>query len=525
MKSNKLRIEHLVGSDLYDYLPIHYVCKLTADNGYMLEYIIYKVIEYKLNIKLKSYFNYNLRFEFVKEFSQLFIEFNKNSINNEILIKIEKTLEDFYKKTNAVNTLNQLDAYNLIIETWLYLQENLINKKSSKCGQRPLGLAVKSNNIKIVDILFKYGANFNLYSNGNNLPIHYVALNSSINTEMLDLMIQNNAISFKHNSKMENIFHLASSTNNYKFLIRIIEYLTENNKLDILERLIDSINSNQFTPLFVAIASSPTLSNSNDQTELLLDTSENELQKDDSILCSKLLIQNTNVNKFHIDSQSNNIFHVCSLYNNYKVFNYLVYNSDELKELIYATNLQSDTILHLAALKNNFLLFKHIIHLIILKIIEPDYLFRKKNVNGDTYFQVACKNGSIDIVRLICNTNFENYNPIKDIDNNSNTPLMNAILRNQFQIVNYLILSSQCTLADINAENNDKQTALHLSCKQGSVEISELLLNYGSVLNTNDNFNNNPLVYACLNGNSNLVDFLLIAEYNSIHVGFFIFLL
>ncbi len=523
MKSNKLRIEHLVGPNMYDHLPIHYVCKLTADNGYMLEFIIIKVIEYKLNMKLKSYFNYNLRYDFIKKFTKLFVELNQNLTNNEIIFKIEKTLEDFYKKTNAVNMLNHLDAFNLITQTWFFLQENLINKKSSKCGERPLGLAVKSNNINIVGILFKYGANFNLYSNGNNLPIHYVALNSMINTDMLNLMIQNNAISFKHNSNMENIFHLASLTNNYKFLIIIIEYFNQTNKLDILKRLIDSINSNQFTPLFVAIASSPTLSNSNDQTESLLDTSENEIKPDNSYLCAKLLIQNTNVNKFHLDSQANNIFHICALYNNYKVFNYLVYNNEELKELIYATNLQSDTILHLAALKNNFLIFKHIIQLIILKMIEPDYLFKKKNINGDTYFHVACKNGSIDIVKLICNTNFENYNPIKDIDNNSNTPLMNAILSNQFQIVNYLILNSQCTLADINAENNDKQIALHLSCKQGSVEISELLLRYGSVLNKNDNFDNNPLVYACLNGNSNLVEFLLIAENKNIHVSYYFF--
>ena len=518
MKSNKLRIENLVGSDIYDYLPIHYVCKQTADNSYMLECIIYKVIEYKLNTKLKSYFNHSLRFDFVKKFTPLFIELNKNLTNNEIIIKIEKTLEDFYKKTNAVNTLNQLDTFNLTTETWLYLQEHLINQKSSKCGQRPLSLAVKSNNINIIDTLFKYGANFNLYSNENKLPIHYVALNCVNNTEILDLMIANNAISLKHNSKMENMFHLASLTNNFKFLIRIIEYFNENNKSDTIKRLIDSINSNQFTPLFVAIASSPTLSNSNDQTESLLDTSEIEINKDDSYLCAKLLIQNENVNKFHIDSQSNNLFHICALYNNYKVLNYLVYNNEELKELIYATNSQSNTILHLAALKNNFLIFKHIIHLIILKVIEPDYLFKKKNSNGDTYFQVACKNGSIDIVKLICNTDFENYNPIKDIDNNSNTPLMNAIASNQFEIVSYLVSNGYCTLADINAENNDRQLPIHLSCKQGSVEISELLLCYGSILNANDNFNNNPLVYACQNGNSNLVEFLLIAENRNTHV-------
>ena len=103
--------------------------------------------------------------------------------------------------------LNKLEILTLITDTCKFMQDELINKKSFKCGQRPLNLAIKANNINITSTLFKYGANPNLYSDGKYLPIHLIALNYSNNSDLLNLMLQHNAISFKHNEKMENLFH------------------------------------------------------------------------------------------------------------------------------------------------------------------------------------------------------------------------------------------------------------------------------------------------------------------------------
>lgn len=510
IKSDKLRIEHLTGATDYDYLPIHYACKLTIDNTLILDLIVHKVIEYKLNKKLKNHFNYNIRVDFVKKFTPLFLELNKNKLD--ILNDIEKILFEFYKATHTVQVINKLETYNLINETWLYLQDNLVNVKSSKCGQRPLNLAVKANNLNICDLLFKYGANCNLYSSGKHLPIHYVALNCLDNTDMLDLMINLNAISLKHNDKMENVFHLSAMSNNYRFLLKITDYLNRK-KIDnkIIAKAIDSIDSNQYTPLFVAIAASASLSNS----AVVLDELD---ENDSSFTCVKILIENENVNKFHLDANFNNLFHICALFNNYKVLDYLIVNRADLKHLFYATNSSLNSVLHIIAIKNNCLMLKQIYRLIRLNLIDPTNLFKKKNLSGDTFFQTACKHGSLDIIKLVLNTPIDNYNPIKDLDSHSNSPLLNAIIHNQFEIVNYLILNNHCSLADINAENENRQIALHLSCQCSSLEISELLIKYGSFLNVTDQFDSNPLMYACENGNTQLVEYLLTLESNHLKV-------
>jgi len=518
IKSEKLKIDHLINTydddNKYnqDYAPIHYVCKTTADNVYMLEYIIYKLIEIKLNARLKSFFNHNLSFYFVKQFTPLLIDINKNPNNDELLHRIELKLNDFYKQIGYVNVnmLNKLEILTLITDTCKFMQDELINKKSNKCGQRPLNLAIKANNINITSTLFKYGANPNLYSDGKYLPIHLIALNYSNNSDLLNLMMQHNAISFKHNEKMENLFHLAALTNNHVFLERIFNLIDD----QLIKRNINSIDSNQFTPLFKVVSAynndEPNMANNNNNDN-------NDNNNDDSLKTAQLLIQNEHVNKYHLDSNQNNLFHICALFNSYKLFNYLILNHYDLIHLVYEANSSLETVLHLAAIKNHILIFRNILHLIKLKKIEPARLFKKKNLAGETFFQVACKHGSIDIVKLVLNQikfDNNNYNPIKDLDNNADTPLLKSISSNQYEIVYYLLVNGHCTLSDINAENNNKQIALHLSSQQGSVEISDLLLKYGSYLNVYDKFGFNPLVYACGNGNTQLVEYYLNLEVN-----------
>lgn len=492
-----MKLHHLIDSNQFDYLPIHYAAKLTCDNSFILEALIFKVLEMKLNEKLVPQLNFNLRNLLVKKLIVLFIEIGQSRNIIFLINELETILNDFYSKTAIHSILNSAELLVIVNETWLYLQENLINSVSLKCGQRPLSLAVKANNLKIVELLFKYGADCNLFALDKSLPIHYVALNCLENTSMLDLMIKYNAISFKHNNKMENIFHLAGLTNNKKFLSRILVYLSEA-KLDekILKRSLNSLDLNQFSPLFTAISAI-------DSAELIGDAS-----------CAELLIQNELVNKHHVDSHKNNVYHICALYNNHKVFDCLFTNCEELNHLIYETNSNDNTFLHLAAAKNSYALFKLVFDLIRKNKINAD-LLRKKNSNGDSFFQLACKNGSLEILKLVLNTRFDSFNPIKDLDENLNTPLMNAILANQFETVNYLLVNNFCSIADINAENSNKQIPIHFSCLRGSVEITELLLKLGSHLNVYDLFNLNPLAYACENGNSYLVQYLLNLDINA----------
>ena len=138
-------------------------------------------------------------------------------------------------------------------------------------------------------------------------------------------------------------------------------------------------------------------------------------------------------------------------------------------------------------------------------------LLKKKNIYGETFFQLACNNGCVETVETIIKHRISlvpNYDPLLDHDNNLNTSLLSSIIREQRKSV-FLLLNHG---ANANAENQNKQNGLHLSCSIGSYEITELLLRHGCNYKYLDKTNMNPLDYACVNGNVEIVKLLLQLE-------------
>ena len=63
--------------------------------------------------------------------------------------------------------------------------------------------------------------------------------------------------------------------------------------------------------------------------------------------------------------------------------------------------------------------------------------------------------------------------------------------------------------ADVNAQNNSKQTPLHIACKCESIELVQILLNKGADVNVQNNSKQTPLHIACESDSIELVHILL----------------
>ena len=178
------------------------------------------------------------------------------------------------------------------------------------------------------------------------------------------------------------------------------------------------------------------------------------------------------------------------------------------KSMIYSVDADFNTILHIGARKKSIKTLNFILSLLIEKRLKFVNIFKKKNSNGESFFQLVCNQGCVEIVERVLKHKSmlaQSYDPLNDYDAHMNTPLMSAILNNQYKCVVLLLEYG----ADVNAENTSKQNGMHLSCSIGSYEIVEVLLKYGCHHTSVDANKMNPLDYACQNGNVDVVRLLL----------------
>ena len=92
----------------------------------------------------------------------------------------------------------------------------------------------------------------------------------------------------------------------------------------------------------------------------------------------------------------------------------------------------------------------------------------------DSFFK-ACKIGNLKILKLL----LEHYNDEEDrlntTDNNGWTPLMWASLKRRNHIVHFLLNHSDLKI-NLDAEDNNKDTAFSLACLRGYEDIIKLFL-------------------------------------------------
>ena len=183
-------------------------------------------------------------------------------------------------------------------------------------------------------------------------------------------------------------------------------------------------------------------------------------------------------------------------------------SNKEFSLLLFNVDSNLNTLLHLACKKKSAKIFRLVLSFIIENRGPYLNLISQKNSKSESFFQIACNQGCIEIMNSFLNerVNFmPNYDPFIEHDESLNTPLLSSILNEQYQSVLFLLNNG----ANVNIENENKQNALHLSCITSSYEITECLLRHGCNYLSQDKDKMYPFCYACKNGNEEIVKLML----------------
>ncbi|MCR8843311.1 ankyrin repeat domain-containing protein [Paenibacillus sp. SC116] len=137
----------------------------------------------------------------------------------------------------------------------------------------------------------------------------------------------------------------------------------------------------------------------------------------------------------------------------------------------------TDETLHAACYNQNIDLVKQ-----LLTKIKPNMLNKKlsdySNPIQGTPLQITCRNGNLDIVKLLIEAGADKE--IKDVGRQS--PLSISVANNHYDVSNYLIEAG----ADVQSKGPNNLKPIHYACAYGNKKIIELLLSKGIDINQVD---------------------------------------
>ena len=537
IESEKIKLEHLT-NPTFDHLPLHSACRSIVERCDIVEALLQRIIELKLNKMLRVHLNLNLRIKLVKRLLPMVInrfdlstqaieeQFNQKEfiLNKFEFIKVLDETSYFLKEIvnrkdscnnrplqlaveqdylNLVNLLFKYGALSMLFSTNRNLpihiaakigsiemfnlleQQNSISFKSNSSMENLFHIAAFHNNIEFLKTACEYYIkkydslkNYKEFKyaleavNNNYLTPLFLAASKS-NTECVRILIEMKPLSkYYLDDYNRNIFHICCLYNSYHTLKYLIDHI--DNKM---------LLHHQQSEKRKLYSSNPLLSESSKDENL--STHLNRRTK--SFLIEKIEEQaEKEVPEEHIGVKIADLESAINNSRNLTDFNVLYMSSESnenlseyelFKNMLYQLDSNYNTILHMGAYKKSVRTLNLIFYLIIDSRVVFEKLYKKKNVNGETFFQLACNHGCIEIVELVLKNKhslMHNYDPLNDCDNNLNSPLLSAVSANQYRCVCLLLEHG----ANVNCENHNKQNALHLSCLIGSYEIAEVLIRY-----------------------------------------------
>ena len=136
-------------------------------------------------------------------------------------------------------------------------------------------------------------------------------------------------------------------------------------------------------------------------------------------------------------------------------------------------------------------------------------------VNGHTALHRACENSLLQAAQLIVRGSGGSIPVIPDLQSNiGNSALHNAAGKRTAKgkscqtIIRLLLYEAK---ADVNIQNDEGQTPLHVACLAGNLDIARILLLEGAAnSNIKDNSGRSVLLYACEDNNVEFVKLLLL---------------
>ncbi len=144
---------------------------------------------------------------------------------------------------------------------------------------------------------------------------------------------------------------------------------------------------------------------------------------------------------------------------------------------------------------------KHLVRYLVEVGLEKTDINIEDN-NGKTPLHTAIDAGQFAMTKYLIEVSGAN---LRAKDDNGNRPLHSAVDSGNTEIVTF-ILKLGLKLTDINAENNDSMTPLHIACKKSFPEIALLLIESHANMNIKDKFGKLPADYAKQSNNEKLIE-------------------
>lgn len=387
------------------------------------------------------------------------------------------------------------------IDSSLNLVERLIEKIKkedlNEClnikdsyGYTPVFLAIKNGNYDLAELLInKYHVKLNTTGGPyKNSAIHFAAQIGDI--RMLDLIKDITNLNAK-NSNNENAFHLAVLFRKHDFLRKLKEILGEINlavftseHMNVLHLCARESNIEGFGYILSELESSEErgqellrLTSNNNSNILHIATENNNFEFISNFLDKKLqdLVGNESDKVAEQlvlgkNDSGKNCFHIAAAKGNRKIFSYLLQNFDK-DQLLKSKDNNSNTVLHLACL--------HKREIIVRILLKHDLDFNEKNINFLTPFDICCKNGSMELIKLLIDQNPLNglININKDHDN-IGYPLFSVAESGNTHLLKYLIDKG----ANLTIKNSQNQNLLDIALANNNKDIVKCLIQNDSNL-------------------------------------------
>jgi hypothetical protein len=135
-------------------------------------------------------------------------------------------------------------------------------------------------------------------------------------------------------------------------------------------------------------------------------------------------------------------------------------------------------------------------------LLSRNVTVNSKTKSGDTALHLAALAGNGPIFGVLIQAGAD----IDSLTFNGSTSLMSGI---QGNACNHLLANIIYLTRNLEAKDNKGRDALHLACMKNNLEISEQLIERGCNVNSLCKVNMSPLMWACYQGNADLIEFLL----------------
>lgn len=144
----------------------------------------------------------------------------------------------------------------------------------------------------------------------------------------------------------------------------------------------------------------------------------------------------------------------------------------------------------------------NLIDLMQILIASNDFDCEQQDIHGLTPLHIAAKYNNKEIIKILVQQAKAN---IQAVDNDKNSALIHAVSCNHVEMCTLLIHLG----AKTDIHNKESNTPIHIAVVKGNQEILAILLENGAEIEIKDKYNNTPLIHAIHFNNAQMCEMLI----------------